>query len=174
MTPDMFGISFGGGSKSSSTTTNATTNNYDQRSIADAGEGIVGGMGNTIDRSTSSTINYQATDAGSIGQAFNLAQSSQAVAFDSTSNALGFANASSGQALGFARESFADLAGLAKTVVGQAAQQASAVVDNSAKATAAVASAYQASADTATGNKTLIYAGLAAVAVVAAIAFVRR
>lgn len=90
------------------------------------------------------------------GRSFDLAESSQARAFDA-----------SGEALGFARETFADVLGLARNVVGQAGSQAEA-------AASTAAGAYSSAADTASGNKTLIYAALAAVAAVGlAVAFKR-
>lgn len=87
---------------------------------------------------------------------FDLASSSQARAFDS-----------SGEALGFTRETFGDVLGLAGQVIGQAGSQAR-------EAASVAGGAYQSAADTATGNKTLVYAALAAVALVAMPMFFKR
>lgn len=88
--------------------------------------------------------------------AFDLARSSQANAFES-----------SGEALGFARETFGDVLGLARTVVGQAGTQA-----DTAASTAAAA--YSSATDSSSGNKTLIYAGVAAVAAIGLAAALRN
>lgn len=82
-------------------------------------------------------------------QAFDLARSGSAQAFES-----------SGAALNFARETFGDVLSMARDVVGQAGTQARTAADTAA-------GAYQSAADTSTGNKTLIYAGLAVLAVAA-------
>lgn len=92
-------------------------------------------------------------------KAFDLARSSSTQAFES-----------SGAALGFTRDTFSDVVSLAKDVIGQAGDQAKTV------ATTAGA-AYASASDTSSGNKTLLYAGIAAVAlvgVVAAFGFMKR
>jgi hypothetical protein len=172
--------------KSSSTTTNVEHKYYDQRSVADAGGGILGDF-NRWDQSTHLTdardqsdrsIRIDAsTDGGAFDvvkdaskAAFDLAQRAQSDAasfnanaagrsFDLASSSAAQAYRSNADALGFARGSFGDVLDLAKSVVGQAGVQAK---DAAATATGA----YQAAADTATGNKTLIYAALGAVALV--------
>ena len=85
---------------------------------------------------------------GAAGKAFDLARSSAAQAF-----------ASSGDAIGFTRDTFADVVGLARDVVGQAGDQA-----RTAAGTAGAA--YSSASDTSSGNKTLVYAGIAVVALV--------
>lgn len=180
------------GSKSKSST--ATTSNfYDNRQVNDAGGGIVG-SGNFQDQSinltdntrTDSSIRY--TDSSSQDSSIRYADSSstntnnsrtnnsqttitttdggsveQAVRLATTATTGAFKN--SGDALGFGRDVLADVVGLAKTVVGQAGSQAEA-------ASSIAAGAYAGAADTSSGNKTLVYAGIAAVALVgAAVAF---
>jgi hypothetical protein len=172
--------------KSSSTTTNVEHKYYDQRSVVDAGGGIVG-IGNRWDQSTHLTdardqsdrsIRIDAsTDGGAFDvvkhvadDTFDLAQRAQSDAasfnaaaanrsFDLASSSSAQAYKSNADALGFARGSFGDVLDLAKSVVGQAGTQAK-------DAAATVTSAYQAAADTATGNKTLIYVAIGAVALV--------
>lgn len=192
-------------SKKSSTNTSTVVNNYDQRSVNDAGGGLIGD-GSSIDNSISYASFTNSTDGGAFdvvrsvadglnriglaqvdaardlagrvdsfqnagvslamraqqdaagfnelaaGRAFDLARSSQAQAF-----------ANSGEALGFARETFGQVVDLARGVIGQAGQQAS-------EAAGTAAAAYANAADTSSGDKTLKYAGLAAVAIVAAVA----
>ena len=87
-------------------------------------------------------------------KSFDLARSTSTQAF-----------ASSSEALGFGRDTFDKVIGLARDVVGQAGTQAAQVAST---ANAAYASA----SDTSSGNKTLLYAGVAAVALVGlAVAF---
>lgn len=155
-----------GGSSSSSSTQN-TSQYYDQRSVVDAGGGIVG-TGNAWDQSIHLTDNSTKTDSGAFGvvrdigalqadMAKHLADNGASM----TSGAFDLAkNAQEG-----AVSSFADVLDLTKAVVSQAGAQAS-------TAASTAAAAYQSAADTSSGNKTLIYAALAAVAVVGlAVAF---
>ena len=86
------------------------------------------------------------------GRAFDLARSSAAQAY-----------ASSGEALGFTRDTFADVIGLASKAVDQAGRQA----DDAASTAGA---AYSSATNTASGNKTLIYMAIGAIALVGAIA----
>lgn len=89
------------------------------------------------------------------GRAFDLARSTSTQAF-----------ASSGEALGFTRDTFGKVVDLAQSVIGQAGTQAAQVAST---ANAAYASA----SDTSSGNKTLLYAGIAAVALVGIVAVAR-
>lgn len=89
------------------------------------------------------------------GRAFDLARSSAAQAF-----------ASNADALGFVRETFADAVGLARGAMQQAQQSASTAADTAG-------AAYAAASSSATGNKTLIVAGMAVVGL-AAVALIFR
>ncbi len=80
-------------------------------------------------------------------------------AFDLASSGSAQVARSSAEALGFVRDSFGDVVAMAREVVGQAGVQA-------AQSSSTAAGAYQSAADTASGNKTLIYAALATVGVV--------
>ena len=86
------------------------------------------------------------------GRAFDLARSSAAQAF-----------ASSGDALGFTRDTFASVIDLASKAVDQAGRQAG-------EAASTAGAAYSAATNTASGNKTLIYMAIGAVALVGAVA----
>lgn len=151
-----------GGSSSSSSTQN-TSQYYDQRSVVDAGGGLVG-TGNTWVQSTTDGGAVSAIrDIGALqaDMAKRLVDTNASTTSSVTSGAFDLAkNAQEG-----AMSSFGDVLNLTKAVVSQAGAQAS-----SAATTAAAA--YQSAADTASGNKTLIYAAIAAVAVVGlAVAF---
>lgn len=116
------------------------------RSIADAGRGTTDSAFAFAERAQADAASFNDSAARRV---FDLASSSQARAFDS-----------SGEALGFARETFGDVLGLARNVVGQAGEQAR-------EASTVAAGAYSSAADSGTGNRTLAYAGLAVVAVLA-------
>ena len=93
---------------------------------------------------------------GAAGRAFDLARSSAAQAF-----------ASSGDALGFTRDTFAKGVDLARESVQQAGTQAT-------TAAATAGGAYQSAADTSSGNKSLIYVGLAVVGLVGVALLLKR
>ena len=172
-------------SKSSSTTQLTENNQYDQRQVYDAGGGLIGNgsfmdtssfldLSNrsttSIDTSNRSTTNITNTsvDAGTVA----LAQRSQEAAasvmsgamkdsftFASGNNAAAFQN--SRDAMGLVETAMDKAMSLARDVTTQAGSQA-------AQAAATANTAYQSAADTSTGNKTLIYVAMAAVALVAA------
>lgn len=166
------------GSRSSSKT--ATTSNfYDQRQVNDAGGGIVG-TGNSqdqsitlVDASTSVT-----TDAGAFKFASEIgrAQTDAAVQIGATGAQLGnsaikLASDAQAAAIATVRASNSGAFDLAESSAarayassGEALAFGRSVLD---AASGAVSSAYDSAADTSSGNKTLLYAGIAAVALVA-------
>lgn len=182
------------GSRSNSST--ATTSNfYDQREVNDAAGGVIG-TGNSQDNSITLIDASTTTDGGALqyAQAIGLAQTaaaralsdsavrlasdaqagaidsanrSSSRAFDLASSSATQAFQSSGEALDFGRAVLAEAAGLARSAVSQAGSQAS-------DAASTAAGAYQSAADTAAGNKTLIYVGIAAVALVGAVVAFKR
>lgn len=91
-----------------------------------------------------------------LGRAFDLARTSQAMAFES-----------SGAALNSMRETFSDALALASETIGQAGRQASEAADTAS-------GAYSAAADTSSGNKTVVYVGLAVVGLAVAAWALRR
>lgn len=137
-------------SQKNSTTENKTTNNYaDNRSVIDAGGGVVG-SGNVLNITDGETSRAALAFAAGTQEGvsgFNLA------ALERTFNMAGLAAAnsqkSSGELLGFAREAVGG-------------------------ATAAVGEAYKTATDTGSGNRTLILAGLAVVGVAAAVFLFKR
>lgn len=185
------------GSRSSSKTSTASTF-YDQRQVYDAGGGVVG-TGNTQDQSLhltdASNRSINMTDASSTvthntdGRAFEFARD-VGMAQTEAARAIAQASASAGnRALDFATQAQQDAASfnssaldrtfdLATTSSGEALGLArdaiAAARSSSSDSLATMQTAYQAAADTSSGNKTLIYAALAAVAVIGlAVAFKR-
>lgn len=122
----------------------------------DAARAIAGQIdsvgGGAVDLALKAQQSAASFNENAANKAFDLARSSSTQAFSSSS-----------EALGFAKETFGDVVGLARTVIDQAGDQAKSVAST---ANAAYASA----SDTSSGNKTLLYAGVAAVALVGIVA----
>ncbi|MEK8027238.1 hypothetical protein [Pseudaquabacterium rugosum] len=95
-------------------------------------------------------------NAAALDRSFGLAQSSLAQVAKSSADAIGMQ-----------RESFGQLLDVSSRLVDQANEQAAAAASTSA-------AAYSTAADSSTGNRTVILAGLAVVGLAAAFAFMRR
>lgn len=184
-----------GGGKSS--TSNQTTSSYyDNRSVVDAGGGIVG-TGNTWDQSTNLTsisvdggainaiksmgiaqteaardIAIKGAASGSAAMDFARQAQEDASSYnkaaldrsmDLSDSAQKFAMTANDAALSFAGKNFDKVLGMTQDVVKQASTNASNAAD-------VARSAYQSAADTAAGNKTLIYVAIGAVALVGVVA----
>lgn len=216
------------GSKKNSTSTSTSSQYYDNRSVVDAGGGIVGN-GNTWDQGTYLTSQTSTTDnsikvddsrdqsirmedsrdqsvrisvdGGAISaiERMGLAQTEAAkdIAIKAATTGLGamdfakqtqedaasfnktafarsmdmadgaqkFALTANDAALSFAGKNFDKILGMAQDVVKQSSSNAASAAD-------VAKSAYQSAADTATGNKTLIYVAVGAVALVGVVAAV--
>jgi hypothetical protein len=161
---------FGGGNSKSKTTTNNTWN--DNRSVNDAGGGVVG-SGNTQDNSIQITDNSHTTntttDHGAVRAAVDMTEAAFTTAGELGSDALTLGRGaisgafeSSADALDFGRSTLADVVGLAQSVVSQAGSQAE-------TAATILRGAQTDQADSSTGDRTLKIAAVAAVALVAAV-----
>lgn len=154
------------GSKSSSSQ-KTTSNFYDQRQVNDAAGGIVG-SGNTQDN----RISIVSTDAGAIATAKEIATRAIDAAQASSSGAVAGAVKVTESAIEASRYSGGRAFDLAEKSAVQAYSSSGAALDFGRSALEAVANANASAADSATGNKTLIYVGIAAVAAIGlAVAF---
>lgn len=163
------------GSKSKSSTS-TTSNFYDQRQVNDAGGGVIGG--GTIDNSISvvdrSSATYNTTDAGSIKAAQDIAVKAIAAAQKSSDSAVAGAVAVTQSAIDSSEYTTGRAFDLALKSAVQSSESSGAALGLARNAIDAAAGAYQSAADTGTGNKTLIYAGLAAVALVGVAVLFRK
>lgn len=159
------------GSKSKSNTS-TTSNFYDQRQVNDAGGGVIGS--GRQDNSITYTDNSVSTDAGSIKAAQDIAVKAIAAAQKSSEGAVAGAVAVTQSAIDSSEYTTGRAFDLAMKSAVQSSESSGAALGLARNAIDAANSAYQGSADTANGNKTLIYAGLAAVALVGVAVLFRK
>ena len=146
------------GSKSTSRT-ETTSNFYDQRQVNDAAGGVVG-MGNLQDNSVTMI------DAGSIQAAQAIAIHAISAARDSSASAVAGAVRVTEDAIDASQYTSGRAFDLATKSAVQSASSSGEAIGLARNAIDATAGAYSAAAASATGNKTLIYVAIGAVALV--------
>lgn len=160
------------GSKSNSKQS-TTSNFYDNRQVNDAAGGIVG-TGNTQDQSITITDNSTTTDAGAIQAAQAVSIKAIDAARLSSAGAVAGAVQVTESAIDASQYTSGRAFDLAETSATQAFSSSGAALNFGRSALDAVAAAQATAQDSATGNKTLIYVGIAAVALVAAVIVFRK
>ena len=160
------------GSRSNSATS-TTSNFYDQRQVNDAGGGVIG-QGNTQDNRISVTDARTVTDAGSIQAAQAIAIAAIAAARDSSGTAVDGAVQVTERAIDASKYSSGRAFDLAEKSAVQSASSSGEALGLARNAIDATKGAYEAAASSATGNKTLLYVAIGAVALVGVVVAFRK
>lgn len=144
---------------SNTSTTQTTVNNYDQRSVIDAGGGIVG-EGNTVVNETNTNV------MSSDPLAFDLAGRSVAQVGDSFADLIAAGQSMVGANTDAFTKAIAGAMDLAKGAQSAQGRALESVARAGQDASAAAASAYQGAADSASGTRQITMLGIGALALV--------